>query len=217
MSLANVRREAGRDRARAAALIERAAQSALESAVAAESLELEQARARLRPALVDRRFVEDNGLAARPFAGEVWEAFVVDEEQHMRYVLRSQAERWRIGADQLHEQASLGLRDASRAIALEAQRPEDPALPGKYLVIATRDGYDAARLAVREVRDAIARELGSPFFAAIPNRDFLVAWSADYAFSDRFAEQVRADFERRSHPISPLVYRVDRDGVRPVR
>ena len=191
--------------------------SARWGAVSTEHMALEQAKARLRLALVGRHFVESNGLAGRPFVGDVWESFAIDADEHMSYVLEAQSRRWNLGADELHQQGSRALWEASRAIALEAKRPGDPALTGKYLVIATRDGYDAARLAVKEMRDAIAKVLGYPFFAAIPNRDFLIAWSEDYAFSDEFADKVREDFERQGYPISPLVYRVDRDDIQAAR
>jgi uncharacterized protein YtpQ (UPF0354 family) len=116
--------------------------------------------------------------------------------------------------DELHRVATRVLWNASRTIELKADRPADPTLAGKYLFISTHDGYDAARLDIDKLREEIGKKLGYPYYVAIPNRDFLVAWSKNYAFGDKFAQKVREDFEHQSYPISPLVYRVDHTGIK---
>jgi uncharacterized protein YtpQ (UPF0354 family) len=84
------------------------------------------------------------------------------------------------------------------------------------LIVNSRDGYDASRLLLPAVRDSFATELGDHYLVGIPNRDFLIA------FTDRDPEkaagiirQVKHDYQRMHHPITPVIYRIAPDRIEP--
>ncbi len=106
------------------------------------------------------------------------------------------------------------LTKISERLEIEASRPKNKEQPGKWLAISENDGYAAARILVPSVRTRIAELLGETFFIAFPNRDFLVAWSRDYAYHLKFAARVKEDFESRNHPLSPDVFIGTAKGVR---
>jgi hypothetical protein len=207
--LDNVLREAGDDRARAAQLIAQSGRTlAAQLEAAARPETFDSVKARLRPALVPRDYAERFGMASRGFVGDLLEVLVVDDPSSIRYVLGKDLSAWQVPLDGAASVARANLWQESRSLPLAAQGPDNPTLSGKFVTLATRDGYDAARLVLPELRGALAERLGYPYYAAIPNRDFLIAWSNDYAFAAQFSEKVRADFAQRSYPISGKTYRV---------
>lgn len=219
--LDNILREVGTDRARARKFVEQSAQELsrqLEMTDAgARTPNLQEIKLRLRPMLVPQGYANSYDLAARAFTDDISETLVIDYPQSTRYVRNGDVKQWGVEFEIIRQIAHDSLWQSSRSIELRAEPPQDPTLPGKYVALTTHDGYDAARLVLPEVRQALARELGSPFYVAVPNRDFLVAWSNDFAFFDQFAAQVRENFTTRSHQISPKVYRVQGDRIESVR
>jgi len=214
--LNNIQREAGSDRARARELLEQSARN-LNALFQTPTLPpLDAVKSRLRPVLVPRDYANQYELAARPFAGDIVEVLVIDGRS-TRYLRSEDLKAWQTELAPLLQPAEAALWRDSQALKLEAKTPADPSKPGKFLALATLDGYDAARLAVREMRAALAAELGYPYYVAVPNRDFLVAWSKDYAFAEQFAQKARRDFGIQSYPLSPSVYRVEPDAVEVVK
>ena len=218
--LDNIFRIAGSDRARAKTLLEKSAQTLaeqLESANGSPALpKLDDVKARLRPMLVPSDYAKRYDIAARNFVANVVEALVIDDPHATRYVRSEDLLAWQVDLDSLLVPAERALWQSSQTLELKPESPADASQPGKFITIATKDGYDAARLALRELRDALGKQLGYPFFAAVPNRDFLVAWSSDYAFANQFSVKVREDFGARSYPVSPQVFRVDAEQIQAV-
>ena len=94
---------------------------------------------------------------------------------------------------------------------IEAQSLERDGARG--ILIASSDGYDAARILIPELREFIAENIGSPFFFAIPNRDFLICWTGANSELDKFVrEQVRDDYGSMPYPLSPRIYRVSAEN-----
>ena len=210
--LGNIAREAGSDRTIAKKLIATAAQELSQQPKLIEqdaaTPALDTIKPRLRPVLVPHDYAQRFELAGRVFVDDVWEVLVIDSQRTTRYVRTVDLNTWQAEFDSLRTIAENALWKDSQSVQLIAKSPTDPTKSGKFIAIDTRDGYAAARLVLPEIRQALAKQLGEPFFAAVPNRESLVAWSNDYAFADQFATKVRQDFETRSHPISPIVYRV---------
>lgn len=212
--LDNIRRIAGSDRARAKALLEQSAQTLGEQLESANvSPKLADVKARLRPTLVPSDYAQRYDIAARSFQANVVEALVIDDAHATRYVRTQDLTAWQVDLDSLLTPAERALWQSSQALELKPESPTDTSQPGKFLTLTTHDGYDAARLVLPELRDALAKQLGTPYFVAVPNRDFLVAWSSDYAFADQFRAKVREDFGARSYPVSPQVFRVDGERI----
>jgi len=56
---------------------------------------------------------------------------------------------------------------------------------------------------MRRVRQTLNTSL---VFACIPNRDFLVAWTPDFAQRRAFATQIAQDFRARPHPLADALF-----------
>lgn len=57
--------------------------------------------------------------------------------------------------------------------------------------------------------------LGDILIVGIPNRDFLVAWTPDFAGRAGFVAQISRDMQRRPHPRTDELFVATTDGVRP--
>jgi hypothetical protein len=216
--LDNILREAGTDRAHARQLLERSVRATEQQLAASSSpIVFAEVSSRLLPVLVPREYAARFGIAERRFVGDISEVLVVDDPDSVRYVLRDDLSRWQLSFEAVEAIALSALGKAARGVQFKPQRPADPTRLGRFVTSVVLDGYDAARLLLPEVRRSLGEQLGYPYFVAIPNRDFLVAWSNDYAFAAEFEARVRHDFKNRNYPISPEVYRVERDSLEVVK
>lgn len=190
-------------------------QEAGQQSPVADASTWEAASKRLRPQLVPADYRKQHkGLLTDEFLPGIEVAWVLDEPDRYIFVLKHHLKQWKISRQQLEQQALANLSAASSQLKFEAEAPEDTDLPGRWLAIAEGDGYDAARYLVPEIRRKISELLGETFFVAFPNRDFLVAWSRDYAYHLSFVGRVEEDFQNRHHPLSPEIYVGSAEGVR---
>lgn len=197
----------------------------IDSAVAASSgpkvdTSLEVARSRLRiqiaPAEYVRQFGDGaSGLVHRPFVPGLVIAYAVDEAERFSYVLASRLDEWKIDRAELDRIAVENLDAAIADEPIEVSTATDGT--GRYTTILDRGGYGAARILCPRFRARLTEKLGPRLFVGIPNRDFLVAWTPDFAKGRRFADQVEKDFGRQPHPLMPGLLIMDGDGVRPAR
>jgi hypothetical protein len=171
----------------------------------------ELAKARVRPQLAPKEYLEMIPLIYEPLDEFIIITFVLDEENSYRYLTEEDLSRFGISEAALKAAAIENLQLISETINLRETLETD-----KYIAIATGDGYDAARMLLPELRQFIATKLGTPFYAATPNRDFLFLWSLDSSesFHQNTARSVRADFDSQPYPLSPNIFVVDKSGIR---
>ncbi len=195
----------------------------IDSAVAASSgptvdTSLEAVRSRLRIQIAPEEYVRrfgdaEKGLVHRPFVPGLVIAYAVDEAERFSYVLSNRLDEWKIDRAELDR---IAVDNLDAAIADE---PIEVSMGGEgrggYTAILDRGGYGAARILCPRFRARLAEKLGPRLLVGIPNRDFLVAWTPDFAKGRRFAEQVEKDFGRQPHPLTPNLLIMDGDGVRP--
>jgi uncharacterized protein YtpQ (UPF0354 family) len=119
---------------------------------------------------------------------------------------------WRVGQTDIEARAIANLESVSSEISLSPRSNPDG---GAFIAVSTTDGYDAARLLLpqfmRHVREALNATL---IFAGIPNRDFLVAWTPDFAHRRAFATKIAQDFQSRPHPLTDALFASTDTGVR---
>jgi|GEM_PF-5825971 len=169
---------------------------------------------RLRPQLVPSDYEDQVGRKnLETLVSGIEIAIVIDEPERYTFVLDRHIDSWAVRREELRARALENLSARSGSLEIESQPPSDPDLAGRWLSIDTKDGFAAARILLPKVRKKISEELGETFFVAFPNRDFLVAWSRDFAYHLDFVERVQSDFESRPHPLSPEVYIGSADGV----
>jgi hypothetical protein len=210
LHLENAASAAGGDPNRFRELVAESARNLAEALDERPPPSLDAARARLRPVLVPAAFADAQGVARRPFAGDVVEAWVFDSPHHMTYVMQDQPATWKVDLVAVHEAASSALW---ATVPPDIPEPEsESGAPGRFLTLTTPEHYAASRLALAAARAAIAKRLGTPFYAAIPTRELLLACDAGYP-RERLAAQAGARFSAGPYPISTQVFRVEGDRV----
>lgn len=178
---------------------------------------MEAAAANLRIQIAPAEYVQQlktSGIAFpyRALSPYVVIAYALDEPQRLQYVSADKLAKWSVDISAVHERAIANLDFASRDIAIEPRSAANGA--GHFATFSMRDGYSAARILCPEFVKRLKAVLGETFFFGIPNRDFLVAWSADFAAKAGFAAQVAKDYARQPHPLSPEVFAIDASGLR---
>ncbi len=169
----------------------------------------------LRPQLVPIEYSKhlgDNNVSE--FLPGILIAWAIDYPDRYEFVLDNHIQQWSVTRDSVRDKALHNLEKISAQLNIQAQRPKDPSLPGKWLSIAVNDGYAAARILLPSVRKRIVELLGDNYFIAFPNRDFLIAWSNDFANHMEYMAQVEKDFKSRHHPLSPEIFIGNAQGVR---
>jgi uncharacterized protein YtpQ (UPF0354 family) len=168
--------------------------------------------ARLRPQIVPdeyKRAAPD--LVCRPFLAGLSVAYAIDDEKSYQFVLRPTLEGWQKPQEEIEARAIANLEGASASIPLEARRRLNQKA---YAFVDTHDGYDAVRLLLPKFMARLRAALESPrVFVGIPSRDFLVAWTPDFAGRKGFALKLREDVLLRPHPLTDALFTSSDAGV----
>ena len=153
----------------------------------------------------------DEPLVGRPFAGRLFEAFVLDEPDRIVH-LTSQGLR-ELGDPTLEELHQLALANMRRVFpdALPHEPFSDRAPDVR--VVRTGDSYENSRVLLHERWAPIARQVRGDLLVAAPARDAVVFTGAaserDVAALRWLAQQMA---ENEPHPISPAVLRWTEGG-----
>jgi hypothetical protein len=148
-------------------------------------------------------------------------AIAIDGANTLEVVQQKHLDGWGIGADAVHAAALQNLENFAATIPLNA-RPSKNGI-GTYCTIdATRHtlpngntfGSAAALVLAPRFMSRLRASVHESVFVGIPNRSFLVAWSADFDLRKEFYKQVRHDFERQAHPVSPELFVSSAAGLR---
>ncbi len=151
-------------------------------------------------------------LVSYPFASGIEIGVVADLPTSYVYARTEDLARWQITAEALYDRALHNLEEASQGIEMHGTDA-----PERSLIVATGDGYDAARLLLPGLRAFAATRLAEPCLAAIPNRDFLIFWSTSNsdAFHQRIRRQVKRDVEEQPHALTSQIFVVSPDNAVP--
>jgi len=167
----------------------------------------------IRPQIVPADYLEQAGdLVHRAFLAGLLVAYAVDDKERYELIRQSNIDSWHVGQTDIEARAIANLESVSAGISLSPRSNPDG---GAFIAVSTTDGYDAARLLLpqfmRHIREALNATL---IFAGIPNRDFLVAWTPDFAPRRAFATKVAQDFQSRPHPLTDALFASTDTGVR---
>ena len=178
----------------------------------------DQVRDRLLPMLKSEEWVREApghlDLLRVEFAPGLALCFAVDEPTRMAYVTRQMVESWDVPVERVQEVAQDNLAARQAGLELTVLNGDD----GRPFAVAinTGDGYDATRLVLPTVRDTLAEQLGEQYLVGLPNRDFLIAFAPrDPEVQAGIIRQVKQDYHKMNHPITPTIYRVRAESVEP--
>jgi len=168
-----------------------------------------EAKKLLRPRLTSvEPLREVPSLLTQEFAPGVVVAYVLDLGQTLRYVDRSDCEKW--GWEKpfdlhiVNDWAITNLEQLSAVVPVKSKRLSGNS--GKFTAIEEDDTYDAARLLLPKFRTRLLSVLGPRIFVGIPSRDRLVACSADFTALSAFVGMVAEDYRQQPYPITDTVF-----------
>jgi uncharacterized protein YtpQ (UPF0354 family) len=165
------------------------------------------ARDIIRPQLT----AETLPVVQRPFSPGIYIALVLHHGDQYVFINDADLEVFGVTAEEAWEQALDNLDAASTDIELQVFEADGG---GKYAIIESGDGYDAARILLPSVRANVADQLGEPYIGAVPTRDFLIFWQADFPLYKKFLDQVKVEFGNGGdHALSPELFRFEGDKV----
>jgi hypothetical protein len=173
----------------------------------------DELRERILPVVVPKSAAETSlaTMLTQPFLEQLAIAYAIDSQRTLSYIAREHFAGWKMSLDDLHETALTNL--VSRSDPLTAHAGQDDEGRVNLVIIQSMDGYDASRILLRGLHDRLREHLGSPFLAGIPNRDILICFRNEPEMVQRVSEQIRDDYARMPHQISPAILLVTADGV----
>jgi uncharacterized protein YtpQ (UPF0354 family) len=141
--------------------------------------------------------------------------FVVDQPTSMSFLTAGSLEGLEMSSQALARLALQNLAHRTGEDRFIVERTAD----GPIAVGETLDGYDATRLISPILVTTVATMLGaSRFIVAAPRRDLiLVAPAGSSALRERLAARARAEHASGPFPLTPALFELDREGVRPLR
>lgn len=173
-----------------------------------------EARPRLRAQIVPIEYRTSGlKLLSRDFSRQVIIAYAVDSPESYQLVTEEMAARWGVEAAAIQDAAVKGLEKISTDLEIAAKDAANG--PGRFATIATQDGYDAARILAPRFLARLRSALADTVVIGIPNRDFLAAWTPDFAARADFVAQIRKDVTARPHPRTDELFVATAEGVRP--
>lgn len=173
-----------------------------------------EARERLRAQIVPIEYrTAGPKLLSRDFSRQVVIAYAVDSPDSFQLVTEEMAAHWGVDAGTIHAAAIEGLDGISADIEIAAKAAAKGS--GRFATVATQDGYDAARILAPRFLKRLRAALGDTVVIGIPNRDFLVAWTPDFAARADFVAQIRKDMTAQPHSRTDELFVATAAGVRP--
>ena len=171
------------------------------------------AQANLRPQIIPDDYKQTaSDIVARPFYVGLSVAYALDEDKRYQLLREPDLKAWAVARSEVETQAVANLENLSGAVTLS---PRPNAEAGAFVTVDMSDGYDAARLLLPRFMARLRASLNvSSAFVGIPNRDFLVAWTPDFAARRGFAAKIAEDAQRRPHPLTDALFVSSDTGVR---
>lgn len=179
---------------------------------AATDISYADAKPRLYPQIIPNEFKDViKDLVARPFFVDLSVGFALDNGVKYELIHERALKAWGVDPQSLERDAMANLDTLAASQTLEPKRRQQ----GAYAVCDTTDGYAAARILLPAFMKRLRTALEAPqICVAIPNRDFLLAWTPDFALRTRFAAQVEEDAASRDHPFTDALFMSDETGIR---
>jgi uncharacterized protein YtpQ (UPF0354 family) len=170
-------------------------------------------RARVVPASYENQTFGNNvSMLIRPLSGATRVACAIDGDKAVEFVTTKHLKDWSMEPDAVLAAAVANLDDTSRGVEIKVLQASGG--PGHFATVNVTDSYAAARLLAPRFMARLRAQLGPAVFAAVPNRDFLVAWSADFAKKREFAAQVAKDAATEAYALTNELFVSSAEGLR---
>ena len=170
-------------------------------------------RARIVPEIYETQTLGgDVRMVVRPLSKTTRIAYAIDGEKTVQFVTTQNLSNWTVTADSVHDLAIANLDGLAHDTEIAVKTLNGGA--GHYATVNIADSYAAARLLSPVFMRRLREGLGGNIFAGVPNRDFLVAWSADFARKQEFAAQVAKDAATEAYALTDEIFVSSDQGLR---
>lgn len=179
---------------------------------------LDEVKSRIRPQIFPSTYLRDQKSKTMivnrslPFSKRLLEGYVIDSQNTFQYITREQLKTWKTDVSTI---SKLAYENLEKSAESDVQPKDAQGAPGKFVTIASPDGYSAARILLPSVRRKLQDELGRPCYIAIPNRDILLAWSDNFSGAEKFVQTVMKEYRTRHHPLSPVIFKLENMTLEP--
>lgn len=174
----------------------------------------EESKDCLLPLLKPRSYLKSASAAkhslVNEWLGNVVICYALKKNDIFRFVTTTDAERWEMESQALHEVALSNLTKLPWPTRMEGGRQRDG---GRLILVETGDGMASSRLLHPDLHRLFSGPLGSPFRAGIPDRDTLIVYTDNLRLRQRTERQLRRDYRTSGYPITPRPYLVTPDGI----
>ena len=177
-------------------------------------LPFDLARARIMPRIQPESIfahLDREQVAHQPFVNDTVIVYVIDMPRMTVSLTIEQLIQWGTSIDEVDHIARGNLQKYDPHLEIQIVDANDG---GRAAIMASQDGYDAARLLLTSLHERLAPELEGDFFVAAPARDmFLAISTTPPEFVERLKKRVAQDYRRLPYPITSSLFVVTRDGV----
>ncbi|MEB2844309.1 DUF1444 family protein [Rhizobiales bacterium RZME27] len=179
----------------------------------AEDIPFAQARERLMPQIVPAEYKDQvSGLLTRPFFAGLDVAYVLDEEKRYSLVKDAVLAAWKVDREEIERIALANLETLATGQEITAKSSNDG---GQYVTTDAGDAFSAARILLPSFMASVREAMKvKTVFVGIPNRDFMVAWTPDFAPRRRFATAIYEDARNQPYPLTDTLFVSDTSGIR---
>jgi len=150
-------------------------------------------------------------LAYVPFVNDTVIVFVQDLKSMIATLKMEDVKKWGITLETLEDTARANLDARSSDLEVTLAKGHDDK---QVAVFAQQDGYDSARLLLLDLHECLAPMFGGDFYVSIPSRDMFMAFpTKPRSLVARIKDAMKRNYEGSSHPITPDLFYVTRDGI----
>jgi len=174
----------------------------------------DQVRDNVRVVLRREDALTDLDIVRIPLSGGLVACPVLDSNDRMTFIPRSEIDRWGVDARAILTRAVAAL-DADASVGLmELIDEQTGSLQG--FCIAAGDGYDSGRLLCPGLRARMEEALGGPLLVAMPAAHSVVVLRDGHLQRRNLAVVAAKDYKRRPRPLSDALWLWTETGLVPV-
>lgn len=168
----------------------------------------------LRVVLRRRDAIQHMEVVQIPLDGDLVACPVLDHEDHMAFIPRTETVRWGVDPLDLLTRAVARL-DADPSVKLQPVRDSDSGAVIGFR-IGAGDGYDSGRLLCPTLRTRLQEKLGGELIVAIPAAGYILVLRDDTASREGLRLEAERSYQRRPRPLSEKLWRWTEAGLEPI-
>ena len=155
-------------------------------------------------------------LVHKEISRDLSQSYVISREHAYEFIFKYDVKDWGIDEKTLHKTAMQNLEKLAKETEMQFADAEE-SLVGRYVIVETGDGFDAARILSKHIQKEVRKYLGDEYIAAVPTRDFLIFWHRKFSLGGQFMEQAEKEYAKGDkYRLTPRMFLITKDGMEPL-